>query len=194
MRFDDISTNSYLFDQQYTLMRHMCSDFISNTVYPLYKTLRVTNSVVSRIKVRQHRRRNTVTDMFNEALSKRYYCPNIHQRSVFVSGSFPRCGDTDKEPFYVFPINGFKYLYNELVEDVGEHFNNTFHDLFNALHSEHRARNIIKELMLHTYKSDNLNEGISNGSEVVIYNIPYYFAIKVSVFPRYNELIDLLKR
>jgi len=195
MKLEDISLTYHIPEDQRVILKTNCSQFISSTKQPLYKTLKTITSPVSRIKVRLRKNRNIVTELFNAALASRYHCPNIHQRSVFASGS--RRADQlsdDVETVYVFPINGFKYLYNELIENSAEHYRETFYELFNVLHDDEQSQSIVKKLMLYTYRCDNLDEGIGNGSEIIMYNIPFYYALKVSTFPNYNQLIDNIIR
>ena len=52
------------------------------------------------------------------------------------------------------------------------------------------AFDITRDLIKYTYTNKNLVEGIHSGSEVIFFNIPYFYAVRVADFGNYNRLIN----
>lgn len=149
---------------------------------------------MSRIKVRFHKRHDQFVEIFNNALLKKYNTNNIHQRCIFANGpdSFtPAPGTT---PYYVFPIDGYKFLYSRGISDANEQLRETLETLSVAMENENdEVSRVMYDLLQYTYESTDLEQGIVEGCEIVVYNIPYYFAINAKHFPIYEQLITTLR-
>ena len=96
------------------------------------------------------------------------------------------------EPFYIFPINGFKFLYSKEVENSSQEYKQVFDVMYENFGSE-KGNEIIIDLLKFTYSSDKLHEGISNGSEIIIFNIPFYYAIRANTIISYSALVEKIK-
>lgn len=161
-----------------------CSEFLLESHgQPLLKNLPKNRDGFSKVKVRHQKTTNTFTESFNGAFSKER--PNLLQRSVLAQGAdaFVPSSDPTLEPFYVFPVDGYRYMYNPVAstKDYSETFNTLRTNLGES------ASDILKELLKYDYVFDNLSEGIANGSEIIVYGIPYYFALRKSLVDDYEE-------
>jgi hypothetical protein len=171
-----------------SLIRAHCDEFLDLTSDPLLKYLPEKDETFLKVKVRFHKRKSDMVDIFNEALYSKYQIMNIHQRAIFANGE-SSFDDTGTNSYYIFPINGFKFMYSEEVTNSRQQFKDTFDSLReNSAALDGKASEMVKDLMIYTYVSTDLNKGIVEGSEIIIYNIPYYFAISRDGFPDYEQL------
>jgi hypothetical protein len=122
--------------------------------------------------------------VFNEAFSQVY---NLRQRAVITHAS-PIIGD-QQEPFYVFPINGYKFLYSKEVKDSASDYNHVIDTVFERFASMDHAAEIVTDVVKASYTDTNLLEGLRAGAEIILYNIPYFYAVKQSVYPDYKTLL-----
>ena len=148
-----------------------CSQFIAESQgMPLYRLLPTTYGTMYRVKVRQHKRIDEISAAFNQAFCDEYR--NIIPRGVLANPRKP-CSTQDYEPYYIFPINGYKYTYNNTVES-----SSSFKRMIELLsHDKNAAIDLTTDVIRHTYTNTNLCEGIRSNSEIIIYNIPYFYAV-----------------
>jgi len=166
-----------------------CGQFLKESDgLPLLKNLPVHNDGFRRVKVRKHTKKDTFDKAFNEAFSVHY---DLRQRSIFANGDLTLKGDIlkDLEPFYIFPKDGYQYLYSLSVFDSNEQYKDTFDEFVKQLSSPSRAISFFKDVLKYNYVSNNLPEGIRTGSEIIIYGIPYYYAIRKSLIESYENMI-----
>jgi hypothetical protein len=179
---------------QKRLLQSSCNHFINSTNTPLLKNILGKDETFIKSKVRFHKRHNDLISAFNEALSEKYQISNIHQRAIFANGPASFVPNEESCTYYIFPINGYKFLYNKQVQNCNQQFKNTFEVLLREFNEDNQqATEIIKEILSSTYVSENLEQGIVEGSEILIYNIPYYYAISASDFPSYQALLNVLQ-
>lgn len=159
---------------------------------PLYKVLPSTYGDVSKVKVRQQKpaKATLAAQLINKAFEEHYV--NLTQRSCYSYPSPPPVHE-NQDLFYVFPADGYKYLYCMEVTDSHGDLGETIDALIEQV-SVSAALDITVDLVRYTYKTTNLYEGISRGAEVVFYNIPCYYAIRASLVPDYTTLIERLKK
>lgn len=187
MRTNDILQPVFHYNKLQVLQQ--CSDFINESEgTPLVKSLPKKYNTVHKVKVRNKRKQTKFSQTFNSAFQNEHY--NLRQRAIFTNGinSFVPDKDTLKESFYIFPINGYKYLYSKEVEQSDADYKQVFESILNQFGFDH-GQEILTELLKFTYNSTNLREGIIHGSEIILYNIPYYYAVRTSNFPNYNQLL-----
>jgi hypothetical protein len=79
-------------------------------------------------------------------------------------------------------------MYSREVQDSSLNYRQAIDVMFEQF-DEATAANIITDVMKYTYTSSNLVEGISAKAEIIFYNIPYYYAVRSSLYPDYNTLI-----
>lgn len=165
-----------------------CSDFINDSHnHPLLKLNEtVSPSILKgiyKVKVRHKKSLNpTLTEIYNSAFTE-----NIRERAVFVYSDDKIFNDT-QETFYVFPKNGYKFLYSKEVIQSNQVYKEVLDSLLENLDHE-KAYTIITDMLKFSYISTNLKEGIKAGAEIILYNIPYYYAISTKVYPSYKQLL-----
>ncbi|MGI0075823.1 MAG: hypothetical protein ACREAU_00260 [Nitrosopumilaceae archaeon] len=164
--------------------------FIDSQKLPLFKNLSNKYNDFHRVKVRKRKSEveEEFVDTFNSAFAEKQN--NIRQRAIFANGvsSFAPCYQHDLEPFFIFPIDGYRYMYSTEVENSNADYKKVFDLLFETF-GDGGGRDIATELLKFTYKSDDLYRGIQSGAEIILYNIPYFYAIKVSAVNDYSQLV-----
>jgi hypothetical protein len=158
-------------------------------VSPLFKLLPRTYNDFHRVKVRLNRRTDPVSEAFNRAFAD---YNKLRQRAIFTQSRMP--AETEMlEPFYVIPIDGFKYTYSTEVTNSSVEYQQTFSTLIEQFDDTNAAVEIVTDLVSYTYTRQNIQEAIGSGSEVILYNIPYYYAVRCSVQPSYSSLMENIK-
>jgi len=92
------------------------------------------------------------------------------------------------ESFYVFPINGFSFLYSKGLQNSSENFREVLNTLSENVHG---ALEITSDLIKYTYTNNNLVEGIMSESEIIFYGIPFFYALRVADINSYAKLITI---
>lgn len=177
------------------LAKH-CQQFLKESSrLPLLKSLSVEYNDLHKVKVRQRKNKNTFSETLNQAFQDEH--TKIFQRAIFANGekSFS-LSENNVEPFYIFPIDGYKFIYSKEVENSTSEYKQVFDALFEQFGNDNeQATTIITDLLKFTYTKENLSEGIELGSEIIIYNIPYYFAVRTSLVDNeYDKLLTSLTK
>ena len=165
-----------------------CIDFLNESAgLPVLKNLPTRYDNLHKVKVRQRKHQDDFTQTFNEAFDK---VPNLRQRSVNVNGSTSFISESGTtEPFFVFPINGYKYQYSLEVANSEKEYQEAFDTILGLIED----KEVMNLLLKYTYTSTNLMEGINHGSEIIFYNIPYFYAARASQHDDYAELLEDLE-
>lgn len=170
------------------LLRKRCSQFLEQAEgLPLFKNLPNAYHDFHKVKVRFRKSNLPIAETFNQAFNDELH--NITQRAIFANGVILESEDK-VEPFYIFPINSFKFMYNKEVIDSTVEYKHSFDKIFEQFEDD-TAQRLISDLLTYTYTNGNLVEGIESGAEIVIYNIPYYYAVRSSTVD-YEELLTYL--
>ena len=162
-----------------------CSEFlVLSEGQPLLRNLPKRHDGFIKVKVRQKRMSDSFIENFNGAFSAER--TNLLQRSVFVRGeaTFKTSTDPALEPFYVFPIDGFRFMYNPLASSTLE-YKNTFDTLLANVGES--APEIFQKVLRTDYLFDKLDEGISGGSEIILFGISHYYALRKSIIDEAYE-------
>ena len=164
----------------YTL-KSKCSQFLEESNgLPVYRALPTTYEAFQKVKVRHHNRQDEVSEAFNGAFS------NIIPRGIFTQSAYIN-ELAGMEPFYVFPTNGYRYVYSKGVQSSS----NNYREVMETLHKNvSDAVDITIDLIKYTYTKTKLVEGIISNSEIIFYGIPQYYAVKVSAINNYNIFIN----
>lgn len=164
-----------------------CSQFLKESGgYPVLKNLPSNYNDFHKVKVRQRKRKDKFTQTFNEAFEE---IPNLRQRAVIVNGEFSfKEEQGDREPFYVFLPDGYKYKYSLEVTNSQKDYQDAFEKILDLFEDN----DIIERLLKYTYTSKELKEGITHGSEIIFYNVPYFYAIRTSTQQSYHHLLESL--
>lgn len=164
-----------------------CSQFLSESKgLPLLKLLPTTYSDFHKVKVRLHKKYDIIAEAYDKAFGDR--CANIRQRAIFAYGSQLNITEHN-ESFYVFPIDGYHFMYSREVKNSNNDYKRVIDTLFEQFENPAKASEIVTDLLKYTYSTTHLNEGIASQSEIIVYGIPYYYAIKVSAVPNYSTLL-----
>lgn len=170
------------------LIKRQCDQFLNESDgFPIIKNLPNNYANFQKVKVRKRKHSNTFSSIFNGAFKDEMN--DLRERSVFVNGMATI--EESSASFYVFPINGYSYLYSKEVENSTENYKQVFESIFDQL-GEESAKDVFTDLLRFTYVSKNLADGIESGAEIILYGIPYYYAIRESYIDNYNELLTML--
>lgn len=173
------------------IIKAECSQFLRESEgHPLYKTLPSTHVNFNKIKVRLQKRRDHVSDVFERAFGSEF--ANIRQRSIFAYPTGPVLAE-NTDQYYVFPANGYRFLYSKEVTNSSSDYRHVVDTLFEQFDDTTQASIVIADLLKFTYSSSNLLEGLSANSEVILYGIPYYYAIKTSACADYSALLSMAR-
>ena len=189
---DLLNPSSYV-REEYKQINQVCSIFVEESKgLPLLKNLSTKYLDIQKVKVRKKNSSNTFVNTFNEAFEEEL--DNLHQRAVFANGldSFEPADPISEglEPFYIFPINGYRFMYSSEVENSNQDYKKVFDSMFEQFGDE-RGKDVVTDLLKFTYCHENLYEGIEKGSEIIIYNIPYFYAIRATS-DNYTELLTTI--
>lgn len=192
MLFEDLFSVDDIQSTQLQPIVRNCSQYLNEAgSLPLLKNLPASYAPIQRVKVRLQKRKDQVSEAFNAAFGEQF--SNIRERAVFAS---PRYLPSliGQEPFYVFPIDGYQYFYSKEVLNSGLEYKNVIDTLVENIGDGIEATSIVSDLLKFTYESTGLQEGIQHGSEIIIYNIPMFFAVKSSACKGYEKLIHAINR
>jgi hypothetical protein len=162
-----------------------CRTFLSESKsLPLFKTLPATYEDLQKVKVRKLRTRTKFSETFNEAFEEEVR--DLRQRAVFTNRKIVDITE-ELDLFYVFPKNGYKFMYCTEVTHSTNDYQQVFDSLFEQFEDE-KAEQLIHDLLKFTYTRQNLHEGLVKEAEIIFYNIPYYYSARVDSFD-YPDLL-----
>lgn len=170
-------------EEQISLIKRDCLNFIEQSQgLPLVKSISSHYEDFQKIKLRHKKTTSAFSQSFNYALGE----GKLRERALFINSTL----EENTESFFIFPTNNFKFLYNNTIKDS----KHSHEDLYNSLveYFNNDVQSIFTDTLQATYSNDNLEEAISNECEIIIYNIPYYYAIRCSMI-NYSELIQFLQ-
>lgn len=167
-----------------------CSQYLAESDgLPLMKVLSSSYAIHQKIKVRY---RHDNIKILDEAFKQQ--CKNISQRAVFTYTASPdHIAETD-EPYYVFPTNGYRYVYDAGQFGTSKDYQIMVTALLERLENQTQAYDIVADLLRYNCCSTQLRNGVSAGANIIIYSVPHYFAIKQSAYPNYAGLYTQLTK
>lgn len=163
-----------------------CNQFLQiSDGNPLIKNLPIHNDGFRKVKVRKKKNiKEDFVELFNEVFEDH---EDLYQRAIFASSNTVTPNITDQiEPFYIFPIDGFKFMYAENVSNTSDTYKEIFDKLMQNLDNT-QGIELFSDVLRFNYKKDNLAQGIKTGAEIIIYGIPYYYAIRKSLIDDYKQ-------
>lgn len=167
-----------------------CSTFLEESDgMPLLKNLPVTYNDTHKVKVRKKSyEEDTFVETFNEAFDT---YNQLRQRAIFANGysSFVADNDPTLDAYYIFPIDGYQFIYCSEVKHSSNDYKQVVSYLFEEFGSE-RGHDMAIELLKFSYNDIELSQGIQKGSEIILYRIPYYYAIKVMSVKSYYHILN----
>lgn len=168
-----------------------CSQFLLESYgFPLLKNLPTHQDGFRKVKVRKKKKvQNELIEAFNDTFHEHN---DLMQRSVFAHGmnGFDPLVDGIVEPFFIFPINGYKFLYSENVSNTTEGYKDTLSTLITNYGEE--GIKTFKDVLKYQYSFDRLVDGLASNSEIIVYDIPYYYAIRYSLVESYEDFITII--
>jgi len=174
------------------LIMAQCSRFLEESAgLPIVKYLPENYNDFQKVKVRKRKQTNSFSDMFNRAFT--HELEGLRERSIFANGlaTYEQTMVENSDPFYIFPIDGYKYLYSKEVENSTQEYKAVLESILGEM-GEKSGKAVFTDLLRFTYISEDLSEGIESGAEIIIYGIPYYYAVRKSQVDNYNELLTVL--
>jgi len=171
------------------LIKNQCYQFLEESAgLPVFKTLPHTYEDFQKVKARKRKRSNTFSSTFNGAFKDEMN--DLRERAIFANGTIEHVKES-LEPFYVFPINGYRFLYSKEVKDSTESYREVFESIFDNLGAT-SGQAVFTDLLRFTYLSENLPLGIESGAEIILYKVPYYYAVRESSVDSYEELLTMV--
>ena len=157
-------------------LKSQCSQFMSESGgLPVYKTINKTEQFV-KVKARLRKGHSQFSETFNKAFE---HTSNLRQRAIFAHGQQL----TESNQYYLFPTNGFKYVYNPQIEN-----SSIYEGVQSSVDDE-----VFADLLKQNYTNSMLSEGIESGSELLFHNVPFCYAVNTGIVDSYGELLSLLK-
>jgi len=189
MRVNEIFNNSVI--PELGVIKSKCSQFLSEAGdFPLIKQLPQTYMDLQKVKVRKRKKKhsNKFTNTFNVAFKDQIN--NLRERAIFANSAEVNTGLV--ESFYIFPVDGYKYLFSKEVKNSTKCYNAVFESILDQLGDEQPSEDIFTELLKFNYVSEDLTDGIEAGAEIIIHSIPYYYALRESTVDAYTNLLTRL--
>lgn len=157
-------------------IKNRCSQFIKESGgLPVFKTLNRDENFV-KVKARLRKHNSQFSETFNNAFQEE--TSHLRQRAVFAHGQL-----TEGESYYLFPTDGYGYVYNPQVQDSST---------LVTVHETLQDPDIFTELLQHNYTNTNLVEGIESGAELLFHGIPFCYAVKTRSVDSYEELLSVV--
>lgn len=172
------------------VIHQQCSKFVSESGgLAVVKLLPTEYKDVHKVKARKRNLNTPFTETFNQAFKE--IGGDLCQRAIFAQGeeTFVSENTQDQEKFYVFPINGYKYLYSEEVCNSSSDYKKVLDVMFEHFGGE-KGKDVVTDLIKFSYKTSDLREGINQGAEIIFYNIPFYYAVRSSLYEDYADLLS----
>jgi hypothetical protein len=170
-----------------------CSDFLRDSNgNPLIKNLPIHGADTRKVKVRKRKTLSCFDKAFNNVFINH---PDLRQRCVFASGetglhSIDKSDEKKIEPFYIFPINGYQFIYSINVSNSSLQYADTLKSFLEIM-DEEEANNAFSEVIEYDYSTNLLSRGLTHGCEIIVYGVPYYYAIRKSSIKSYSTLFSL---
>ena len=167
-----------------------CSDFLkASDGIPLVRQLPVEGPTERRVKIRKKRSVTPFDEAFNSVFSEH---PDVRQRCVYANGDHTQpLFDPTMEPFYIFPKNGFKYMYSTSVTDSARQYGATYDALNQVMDSPASVYQTIGEILLFDYRTYDLRVALESGCEIIIFGCSSYYAIARRAVKSYSTLFSL---
>jgi L-ribulose-5-phosphate 3-epimerase UlaE len=166
-----------------------CSQFIRNSNgNPLFKSLPSGKDAFIRVKARHRKMHDdSFENAFNSAFQKQ--TNKIFSKAIFCNTNeviLP-----NHENYYVFPIDGYRILYSKNDKNTSKTYQTALAEILDMV-AENHAVSLLTTILSDDYTDENLSEALLHKKEILIYNIPYFFAIKCSLFPSIADYKNII--
>lgn len=186
MRINDFfKSKESSFKEELSFIKEACSEFLlESRGLPLYKLLPNTYQNLQKVKIRTKKKGNLMLEAFDTAFDSN----NLRNRAIFCYPT-PLEKTNNLEPFYIFPINNFKYIYSKEIQNSSENYKKLIDKLFENGFLDDEPLEIVSDVVKYSYARTKLIEGFISESEIIIYGIPYYYSVKCSSVPNYQYIL-----
>jgi hypothetical protein len=171
-------------------IKSQCSQFLEESKqYPLLKNLSIYYEGFKKVKIRHKKINNVFVEAFNQSFYNTH--KDLFNRAIFANGMTPfnTTPTSDVvEPFYIFPINGYNFLYNPLIFNSENQYLPEITKV-KTIFDENAAIEMFKGVILSEYKVNHLDAALKIGAEVIFYGIPFYYAIRKSLVDDYKTFV-----
>jgi len=184
MDFSDFDKDRILWEKGIRLVRRDCQYFLSQVDHPfsLYRGMFGQTQKFIKKQVRlEHRRPSemdrehhfTINNYFTEAFGEPF------RNALFATGDADGSGYFGSN-YFIFPIGKFTFLWSSRIDDLNFHMHDLLDDLFKNRTSpvpptrSQKAEGLIKALRTVNYRTDNFQEAVKSGSEIMIRCKEYY--------------------
>lgn len=159
-----------------------CSEFLNlSKGFPLIKNLPKSYNGFAKVKIRNKKKIPfNFSNDFNSAFPE---YKNLLNRCLLIS----QINSPDTEPFYIFPIDGFKFIYNPQISFLISHYTEMYKKLNEFV--KDGAEKVFIDLIRTNFVDTRLDEAIKNKNEIIFYNISYYYAIRVDIVDDYKQFV-----
>lgn len=189
MRFTDLMPMQVVEDIDKSIIHANCGQFLRESAgLPLFKALPKTYPDFKRVKIRFKRQTSLLSNVYNQAFVAE--TKQLTQRAVFA---YPYCPalDESSELFYVFPVDGYRFLYSNEVSNSTTDYRSVVETIFEQFEDPTKASDTISDLLKYTYACEDLHEGMTQGAEIIVYGIPSYYVLRASAVPDYTTLTTI---
>jgi len=165
-----------------------CQQFLEESGgLPLLKYCSTEYPNLHKVKVRKRKHRDNIkfNELFNRVFSVEY--PSIRSRSIIINDDYKNILD---EMFYVFPIDGFKFLYSPNIKNSKNQYGTTLTEMQNMMKNEATSESMFRDLIQYNYQQVDLEKAILDKVEIIIYNIPYFYVVRANV--PYKQLLECM--
>jgi len=170
------------------LLHEECSSFFTMANnHPLYKNLPLTCGNFSKVKVRLKKKLSPqpITGVINTAFKDQY--ARFRERAVFTQSDKNIVTlSEDQALYYVFPVNGFKFLYNPTIQNTEHQYTVLLKYLSAQYNNEAQAIDTTIDVMSYTYTNSLLHEGMEHHAEIILFNMSHYYCVKATI--NYDEV------
>ena len=144
-----------------------CSDFLYETQdKPMYKVLQ-NQKTQDKVKIRQKSQSN----QYDSHLDQHINYKNFLNRSLTLYTS----PITSNDLYYIFVPDGYKCITTK--DNLNIDLNDIFENLSNSISDVGKS---FQDLLSYSYEFNNLKSGILINDNIIFYNIPYYYCIRVN--------------
>lgn len=182
MFVSDLLTNHPISPGTLYMIRTKCSSFISESnSLPIFKRLDFTYGTSAKVKVR-HSQTFATNKVLDEAFGssiENTIVPVITQALDHVTSS--------DEWYYVFPTNGYKYLYSKYIPD--------YRYQIATMEAKGVDRSLMVESVRESYThKEQLAEGIGSCVEILLYGLQSFYVVSCSQYPSYSSLLSIIRQ
>lgn len=164
-----------------------CSQFLQQSEKnPLFKLLPSHGEGFRKVKIRKKKTHEyKIEKYFDIAFMGEY--KDLRLRSLIAHTKEPDIIPEGRELFYVFPVDGYKVLVNPVIQDYKEFI----FSLECALQTANiDSSSILNDLFSTGYSESDIKSAAAHKSDIFIYGISHYYAIRKSLVDDYHNFIS----